>query len=52
VRSLAAVFFSPEAALYTLIYMVVNLVVTGRNQRKPVLTLSPKWEQIYRGILQ
>jgi uncharacterized membrane-anchored protein YitT (DUF2179 family) len=57
VLSLAAVFFSLEAALYTLIYMyvtsyVVNLVVTGWSQRKAVLIISPKWEQIHRGILQ
>jgi len=57
VLSLAAVFSSLEAALYTLIYMyvtsyVVNLVVTGWSQRKAVLIISPKWEQIHRGILQ
>jgi uncharacterized membrane-anchored protein YitT (DUF2179 family) len=56
VLSLAAVFFSLEAALYALIYMyvvsyVVNLVVTGWSQRKAVLIISPKWEQIHRGIL-
>jgi uncharacterized membrane-anchored protein YitT (DUF2179 family) len=56
VLSLAAVFFSLEAALYTLIYMyvtsyVVNLVVTGWSQRKAVLIISPEWEQIHRGIL-
>jgi uncharacterized membrane-anchored protein YitT (DUF2179 family) len=57
VLSLAAVFSSLEAALYTLIYMyvtsyVVNLVVTGWSQRKAVLIISPKWEQIHKGILQ
>lgn len=56
VLSLAAVFFSLEAALFTLIYMyvasyVVNLVVTGWSQRKAVLIISPKWLQIHRGIL-
>ena len=56
VLSLAALFFSLEAALYALIYMyvvsyVVNLVVTGWSQRKAVLIISPKWEQIHRGIL-
>jgi uncharacterized membrane-anchored protein YitT (DUF2179 family) len=56
VLSLAALFFSLEAALYTLVYMfvasyVVNLVVTGWSQRKAVLIISPKWEQIHKGIL-
>ena len=56
VLSLAALFFSLEAALYTLIYMyvtsyVVNLVVTGWSQRKAVLIISRKWEKIHRGIL-
>jgi uncharacterized membrane-anchored protein YitT (DUF2179 family) len=56
VLSLAAAFFSLEAALYTLIYMfvtsyVVNLVVTGWSQRKAVWIISPQWEKIYRGIL-
>lgn len=56
VLSLAAVFFSLEAALYTLVYMfvnsyVVNLVVTGWSQRKAVLIISPQWEEIYKSIL-
>jgi len=56
VLSLAAVFFSLEAALYTLIYMyvsayIVNMVVTGWSQRKAVLIISPQWERIHEGIL-
>ena len=56
VLSLAALFFSLEAALYALLYMyvasyVVNVVVTGWSQRKAVLIISPEWEQIHRGIL-
>jgi len=57
VLSLAAVFFSLDAALYTLIYMyvvsyVVNLMVTGWSQRKAVLIISTQWEKIHRGILR
>ncbi len=56
VLGLAAVLFSLEAALYTLIYMyvsayVVNLVVTGWSQRKAVLIISSHWERIHEGIL-
>jgi uncharacterized membrane-anchored protein YitT (DUF2179 family) len=56
VLSLAALAFSLEAALYTLIYMyvasyVINLVVTGWSQRKAVLIISNEWEKIYKGIL-
>ena len=56
VLSLAAVLFSLEAALYTLIYMyvsayIVNMVVTGWSQRKAVLIISSHWERIHEGIL-
>ena len=53
---LAAVFWSLEAVLYTLIYLYVashmlNLVVTGLSQRKAVLVISPHWEEIARRVL-
>ncbi len=56
VLGLAALFFSLDAALYTLVYMfvtsyVVNLVVTGWSQRKAVLIISAEWERIHKGIL-
>jgi uncharacterized membrane-anchored protein YitT (DUF2179 family) len=52
----AAVFFSLEKALYTLIFMyvsssMVNLVVTGLSQRKAVHIISPQWEVISREIM-
>lgn len=47
----AALLFSLEAALYTLIYLyvsaqIVDLVVTGLSQRKAVFIISPRWERI------
>lgn len=47
----AALLFSLEDALYTLIYLyvaakVVDLVVTGLSQRKAVFIISPCWEKI------
>jgi uncharacterized membrane-anchored protein YitT (DUF2179 family) len=52
----AALFFSVEDALYTLIYLyvsaqIVNLVVTGLSQRKAIFIISPLWQEISRGIL-
>ncbi len=49
--------FSLEVVLYTLIYMfvtsqLVNLVVTGLNQRKAVMVVSSKWEEIAREIME
>ncbi len=53
----AAFLFSLEGALYTLIYLyvsshMVNLVVTGLSQRKAVFIISPRWEEISKGILE
>jgi len=52
-----AIFFSLEGALYTLIYIfinshVVNLVVTGLSQRKAVLVISSRWEEISKEIME
>jgi uncharacterized membrane-anchored protein YitT (DUF2179 family) len=55
---LASLFwFSLEMVLYTLIYMfvtsqLVNLVVTGFNQRKAVMVVSLKWQEISRQIME
>ncbi|MFW6115374.1 MAG: YitT family protein [Thermodesulfobacteriota bacterium] len=51
----AALLFSLDAALYTLVYMyvstqILNLVVTGLSQRKAVFVISPKWSQISEEI--
>jgi uncharacterized membrane-anchored protein YitT (DUF2179 family) len=51
----AALLFSLDAALYTLVYMYVstqmlNLVVTGFSQRKAVYIISPHWERITHEI--
>ncbi|MBM4312371.1 MAG: YitT family protein [Deltaproteobacteria bacterium] len=53
----SALLFSLEDALYTLIYLyvsskIVDLVVTGLSQRKAIFIISPKWEEISRGILR
>jgi len=53
----SALLFSLEDALYTLIYLyvsskVVDLVVTGLSQRKAIFIISPRWEEISRGILR
>jgi uncharacterized membrane-anchored protein YitT (DUF2179 family) len=52
----ASILFSLESALYTMIYMYVasritELVLTGLSQRKAVIIISPKWEEISRKIL-
>jgi uncharacterized membrane-anchored protein YitT (DUF2179 family) len=52
----AAVLFSLEGALYTLIYLyvtsyIINLVVTGLSQRKAVFIISRQWEEISKGIM-
>jgi uncharacterized membrane-anchored protein YitT (DUF2179 family) len=49
--------FNLEVVLYTLIYLfvtsqLVNLVVTGLNQRKAVTVVSPKWQEIAREIME
>jgi uncharacterized membrane-anchored protein YitT (DUF2179 family) len=56
VLAAAALLFSLEDALYTLIYLyvsaqIVNLVVTGLSQRKAIFIISPRWQEISRGIL-
>ncbi len=54
---LASLFrFNLEIVLYTLIYLfvttqLVNLVVTGLNQRKAVMVISPKWREIAKEIM-
>jgi len=55
VLAAGAVLFSPEMALYTLVYLyvnssMVNLVVSGLSQRKAVYIISPQWEKISRDI--
>ena len=57
VLAAAALLFSVEDALYTLIYLyvsaqIVNLVVTGLSQRKAIFIISPRWQEISRGILE
>ena len=55
---LAALFrFNLEIVLYTLIYLfvttqLINLVVTGLNQRKAVMVVSPKWQEIAQEIME
>jgi len=49
--------FSLDIVLYTLIYLfvttqLVNLVVTGLNQRKAVMVVSPAWQAIAREIME
>ena len=57
VLAAASVLFSLDSALYTLIYMYVStrimeIVLTGLSQRKAVIIISPKWEEISRKILK
>lgn len=52
----AAILFPIERALYTLIFIfissnITNLVVTGLSQRKTVLIISIKWEEISEVIM-
>jgi uncharacterized membrane-anchored protein YitT (DUF2179 family) len=56
VLTAAALLFSLDDALYTLIYLyvsaqIMNLVVTGLSQRKAVFIISPQWERISPRIL-
>jgi uncharacterized membrane-anchored protein YitT (DUF2179 family) len=48
--------FSLDAVLYTLVYLfvtsqLVNMVVTGLNQRKAVMVVSTYWEEIAHDIM-
>jgi len=57
VLAAASVLFSLDSALYTLVYMyvstrIVELVLTGLSQRKAMIIISPKWEEISRKILE
>jgi len=57
VLALAALLFSLQGALYTLIFLyvsskVLNVVVTGLSQRKAVWIVSRAWEEINREILE
>ena len=52
----AAIFFSLEGVLYTLVYLyvssqIMNLVVTGLSQRRAVFIVSDKWREISRSII-
>ncbi|MFC1838131.1 YitT family protein [Thermodesulfobacteriota bacterium] len=52
-----AILFSLEDALYTLIYIyvnsqVVNIMITGLNQRKAIYIISPKWKEISKQIME
>ena len=56
VLAAAALLFSVEDALYTLIYLfvsakILDLVVTGLSQRKAIFIISPRWQEISRAIL-
>ena len=56
VLAAAALLFSVEDALYTMIYLyvsaqIMNLVVTGLSQRKAIFIISPRWQEISRGSL-
>jgi uncharacterized membrane-anchored protein YitT (DUF2179 family) len=49
--------FNLDIVLYTLIYLfvtsqLVNLVVTGLNQRKAVMVVSSQWQEIAREIME
>jgi len=49
--------FHLDIVLYTLIYLfvttqLINLVVTGLNQRKAVMVVSPQWQEIAREIME
>jgi uncharacterized membrane-anchored protein YitT (DUF2179 family) len=53
----AAILFSLEGAIYTLIFMyvtshILNIVVTGLSQRKAVFIVSAQWEKISKGIME
>ena len=53
----AALLFTLEKALYTLIYLyisshMVNLVVMGLSQRKAVFVISPQWKGISQRIME
>jgi uncharacterized membrane-anchored protein YitT (DUF2179 family) len=56
VLTAAALLFSLEDALYSLIYLyvtskIIDLVVSGLSQRKAVFIISPRWEGISTRIL-
>jgi uncharacterized membrane-anchored protein YitT (DUF2179 family) len=49
--------FNLDIVLYTLIYLfvttqLINLVVTGLNQRKAVMVVSSQWQEIAREIME
>jgi len=53
----AALIFTLEKALYTMIYLfitshMVNLVVTGLSQRKAVFIISAQWQGISQRIME
>ena len=56
VLTAAAILFSLEDALYSLIYLyvtskIIDLVVTGLSQRKAIFIISPRWKTISARIL-
>jgi uncharacterized membrane-anchored protein YitT (DUF2179 family) len=49
--------FNLDIVLYTLVYLfvtsqLVNMVVTGLNQRKAVMVVSPQWQAIAHEIME
>lgn len=57
VMLLVTVFYSLEAALYSLLVVyvsakVINLVITGLSQRKAVFIISSKWQKISKELLK
>ncbi|MGC9323739.1 MAG: YitT family protein, partial [Desulfomonilia bacterium] len=57
ILGIAAVSFSVDAALYTLLFIyvsaqVMNLVVMGLSKRKAVLIISDSWKEISQEILK
>ena len=56
VLTAASLFFSLDAALYTLIYIyvysqIINIVLTGLSQRKALFIISPKWQEISQEVI-
>jgi len=54
---MVAAFYSVDALLYTLIVIyvsskVASIVVTGLSQRKSIIIISPRWEEISKEILK
>lgn len=57
VLTLAAIYVSVDAALYTLIFMfvtakVMDIVLTGLSKRKALIIISPEWRAISTKVLE